>query len=300
MGRDGEAARAKAGGETVDRKLLQRYLSGAAGKVTGLEAAVAAARAGQAGARDSLRRALHKLAGSAGTYGFDELGGEARDLAKRVQAADEPLPEDLLLDAVAFRREVEDTFNDARARLTGGVPHSLSSIRQKLVVAVIGGGFEDPVGEEQAHAVGLALARAGTHLVCGGLGGCMAAAARGYREGNGEGIVLGILPGAWRHEANPWIDLPIPTGVGDAQSALVAMAVDGAIVVGGGGGTLSEIGLLLRDGKPVVALPHTGGAAEMVGGRKLYKHEVVAAPTPEDAVKKLLRALSERPNLAKR
>ena len=90
MGRDGEAARAKAGEETVDRKLLQRYLSGAAEKVTGLEAAVAAARAGQTGARDSLRRALHKLAGSAGTYGFDELGGEARDLAKRVQAADEP------------------------------------------------------------------------------------------------------------------------------------------------------------------------------------------------------------------
>ena len=88
--------------------------------------------------------------------------------------------------------------------------------------------------------------------------------------------------------------------MGDAQSALVAMAVDGAIVVGGGGGTLSEIGLLLRDGKPVVALPHTGGAAEMVGGRKLYKHEVLASSTPEEAVTKLLRALSERPNLAKR
>ncbi|MFL5311148.1 MAG: hypothetical protein ACJ79H_11905, partial [Myxococcales bacterium] len=198
------------------------------------------------------------------------------------------------------RRELEDTFEEARSRLAGGSPPPLSAVRQKLVVAVFGGGLEDPVGEEQAHAVGAALARAGTHLVCGGLGGCLAAAARGYREGSGEGIVLGILPGAWRHEANPWIDLPIPTGVGDAQSALVAMAVDGAIVVGGGGGTLSEIGLLLRDGKPVVALPHTGGAAEMVGGRRLYKHEVLAASSPDEAVTKLLRALSERPNLAKR
>jgi uncharacterized protein (TIGR00725 family) len=300
MGRDDQAATAKTGEEPVDRELLEHYLAGGGEKLAALEAALTAARNGQAGARDLLRRALHKLAGSAGTYGFNELGDEARDLEKRVQAADEPIPEDLLLDAVAFRRELEDTFEDARARLSGGKRQSLSAIRQKLVVAVIGGGFEDPVGEEQAHAVGLALARAGTHLVCGGLGGCMAAAARGYREGNGEGIVLGILPGASRHEANPWIDLPIPTGVGDAQSALVAMAVDGAIVVGGGGGTLSEIGLLLRDGKPVVALPHTGGAAEMVGGRKLYKREVVAASTPDDAVVKLLRALSERPNLAKR
>jgi uncharacterized protein (TIGR00725 family) len=287
-------------GEPVDRELLEHYLAGAGEKLAALEAALAAARAGEAGARDVLRRALHKLAGSAGTYGFIDLGAQARELEKRVQSADEPLAEDLLLDAVAFRREMEDTFEEARARLAGVPPPPLSAIRQKLVVAVIGGGLEDPVGEEQAHAVGAALARAGTHLVCGGLGGCMAAAARGYRESSGEGIVLGILPGAWRHEANPWIDLPIPTGVGDAQSALVAMAVDGAIVVGGGGGTLSEIGLLLRDGKPVVALPHTGGAAEMVGGRKLYKHEVMAASSPEEAVMKLLRSLSERPNLARR
>ena len=286
--------------EPVDRELLEHYLAGAGEKLAALDAALASARTGDAGAREGLRRALHKLAGSAGTYGFTELGTQARDLEKRVQSADEPLAEDLLLDAVAFRRELEDTFEEARARLAGGPPPALSAVRQKLVVAVIGGGLEDPVGEEQAHAVGAALARAGTHLVCGGLGGCMAAAARGYRESSGEGIVLGILPGAWRHEANPWIDLPIPTGVGDAQSALVAMAVDGAIVVGGGGGTLSEIGLLLRDGKPVVALPHTGGAAEMVGGRKLYKHEVMAASSPADAVTKLLRALSERPNLAKR
>src|SRR5205823_14544206 len=192
-----------------------------------------------------------------------------------------------------LRHEMEQTFEEARSRLA---PRSeapqLSFIRQKLVVAVIGGGLEDPRTDDTAKAVGAALARAGAHLVGGGLGGCMEGAARGYREAKGEGIVVGILPGPSRHDANPWIDLPIPTGVGQAQAALVAMAVDGAIVVGGGGGTLSEIGLLLRDGKPVVALPHTGGAAEMVGGRKLYKHEVWSAKTPDEAVVKLLRALS--------
>jgi hypothetical protein len=217
-----------------------------------------------------------------------------------VDAADVPLPPDLLIDATGLRRAMEETFEVARSQLGPTPPPPLSAVRQKLVVAVIGGGLEDPIGDRAAREVGAALAEAGTHLVCGGLGGCMEGAARGYREAAGEGIVLGILPGPTRREANPWIDLPIPTGVGQAQSALVAMAVDGAIVVGGGGGTLSEIGLLLRDGKPVVALPHTGGAAGMVGGRNLYKSEVMAASDAREAVAKLLQALARCPNLVRR
>jgi uncharacterized protein (TIGR00725 family) len=282
-----------------DRELLEHYLSGADDRLAKLSAAISAARQGGAGSKDALRGALHKLAGSAGTFGFAELGESARELEKRVEHADEPLAEDLLLDAVALRHETEQTFVEARSRLMP-TKAALSPIRQKLVVAVIGGGLEDPRTDETAQAVGRALARAGAHLVCGGLGGCMEGAARGYREAEGEGIVVGILPGPSRHEANPWIDLPIPTGVGQAQAALVAMAVDGAIVVGGGGGTLSEIGLLLRDGKPVVALSQTGGAAEMVGGRSLYKQHVMDARTADDAVAKLLQALAERPNLARR
>jgi uncharacterized protein (TIGR00725 family) len=282
-----------------DREMLEHYLAGAGEKTAKLSAAISAARQGSAGSKAELRNTLHKLAGSAGTFGFNELGELARDLEKRVEVADEPLAEDLLLDAIDLRHEMEQTFAEARSRMVPGSA-ALSAIRQKLVVAVIGGGLEDPRTDETAKAVGAALARAGAHLVCGGLGGCMEGAARGYREARGEGIVVGILPGPARHEANAWIDLPIPTGVGQAQAALVAMAVDGAIVVGGGGGTLSEIGLLLRDGKPVVALSRTGGAAEMVGGRSLYKQHVMDAATPDEAVMKLLQALAERPNLAKR
>ena len=129
MAREYQAAPAKTGEEAVDRELLEHYLAGAGDKLAALEKALTAGRTGQAGARDLLRRALHKLAGSAGTYGFGELGTEARDLEKRVLAADEPLPEDLLLDAVAFRRDLEDTFENARARLAGGSPQSLSAIR---------------------------------------------------------------------------------------------------------------------------------------------------------------------------
>lgn len=159
------------------------------------------------------------------------------------------------------------------------------------VVGVIGDGMPGSGRERMAEEVGAALARAGVHLVCGGLGGCMAGASRGYKQADGPGICLGILPGTSRGEANPWVDLAIPTGVNSAQGALVTMAVDAAIVVGGGGGTLSEVGLLLREGKPVVALEGTGGAAEMVGGHKLGPAQVRLARGAEEAVRMVLKAL---------
>jgi uncharacterized protein (TIGR00725 family) len=166
--------------------------------------------------------------------------------------------------------------------------------QRRRVIGVIGDGQPGSDRERLAAEVGAELAKAGVHLVCGGLGGCMAGASRGYKEANGPGICLGILPGTSRKEANPWVDLAIPTGVNSAQGALVAMAVDAAIVIGGGGGTLSEVGLLLRDGKPVVALDRTGGAAELVGGRDLGRVSVRLAHGARQAVRMVLDALHER------
>jgi len=163
--------------------------------------------------------------------------------------------------------------------------------QQRPVIGVIGDGLPGSDRERMAAEVGAALARAGVHLVCGGLGGCMAGASRGYKEANGPGICLGLLPGTSRDDANPFVDLAIPTGVNSAQGALVVMAVDAAIVLGGGGGTLSEVGLLLRDGKPVVALDGTGGAAALVGGRQLGKTRVRLARSPDEAVRMVLDAL---------
>jgi len=141
--------------------------------------------------------------------------------------------------------------------------------------------FEDGIGQQ------LSIFRCG-------LGGCMEGASRGYKEANGAGICLGLLPGTSRSEANPWVDLAIPTGVNSAQGALVAMAVDAAIVLGGGGGTLSEVGLLLRDGKPVVALDRTGGAAELVGGHQLGRVRVLLAHGAEEAVRMVLEKIRDK------
>jgi uncharacterized protein (TIGR00725 family) len=171
---------------------------------------------------------------------------------------------------------------------------SQNSEQQRLVIGVIGDGMPESERETLATEVGAELARAGVHLVCGGLGGCMAGASHGYKRAHGEGICLGLLPGTSRDEANPYVDLAIPTGVNSAQGALVAMAVDGAIVIGGGGGTLSEVGLLLRDGKPVVALDGTGGAAGLVGGRMLGRVKVHLARTPQHAVEMIVALVKER------
>ena len=80
----------------------------------------------------------------------------------------------------------------------------------------------------------------------------MEGAAKGCFE-NG-GITVGILPGAEKHSANPFVTLAIPTGMGEARNVLVVRASDVVIAIAGGYGTLSEIGLALKIGRPVIGL----------------------------------------------
>jgi uncharacterized protein (TIGR00725 family) len=89
-------------------------------------------------------------------------------------------------------------------------------------------------------------------LVCGGLGGVMEAACRGAKAAGGT--TVGILPGASRADANRYVDIAIPTGLGEARNALVVRAVDALVAVGGEYGTLSEIALALKCDTPVVGL----------------------------------------------
>ena len=121
-----------------------------------------------------------------------------------------------------------------------------------IIVGVIGAGSPDKELEETAREVGLEIARRGWALVNGGLGGVMAASARGAKDGGG--LTIGILPGASKDDANPYIDLAIPTGAGDMRNMLIVRASVGLIAVGGGLGTLSELALALKAGKPVVGV----------------------------------------------
>ena len=119
-------------------------------------------------------------------------------------------------------------------------------------VAVIGPG--DATGDQvqAGEAVGRGLAEGGAILVCGGLGGVMAAACRGAAEAGG--VTVGILPGTDRAAANQWVSVAVPTGLGELRNGLVVRAADAVIAVGGGYGTLSEVALALKTGVPVVGV----------------------------------------------
>ena len=122
----------------------------------------------------------------------------------------------------------------------------------KPYVAVIGPGeaTEDQLAD--AEAVGRGLAERGAIVVTGGLQGVMAAASKGAAEAGGTAV--GILPGADRATGNPWLTVAIPTGLGELRNGLVVRAADVVIAIGGGYGTLSEIGLALRASMPVIGL----------------------------------------------
>jgi hypothetical protein len=121
-----------------------------------------------------------------------------------------------------------------------------------VYVAVVGPGEASADEERLAEAIGRELAERKATLVCGGLGGVMAAACRGAASVGGTSI--GILPGSERGAANPWVTVSLPTGLGELRNGLVVRAADAMIAIGGGHGTLSEIGLALKTGVPVVGL----------------------------------------------
>jgi hypothetical protein len=146
-----------------------------------------------------------------------------------------------------------------------------------LMVAVIGAAECSPEVAAQAREIGQELGRRGVVLICGGRGGVMEAACQGAKaEG---GVTVGILPGNDRSEANPFVDLPIVTGLGEARNALVVRSADAVIALAGGYGTLSEIGLAFKMGKPVVGLD----TWELARGGQPAEGMIVAR-TPRQAV----------------
>jgi uncharacterized protein (TIGR00725 family) len=119
-------------------------------------------------------------------------------------------------------------------------------------VAVVGPGEASPDELHAAEEIGAGLAAAGAVVVTGGLGGVMEAACRGARSRRGR--TVGILPGEDRDAANGWVDVAIATGLGELRNGIVVRAVDALVAVGGGHGTLSEVALALKLGRPVVGL----------------------------------------------
>jgi uncharacterized protein (TIGR00725 family) len=123
---------------------------------------------------------------------------------------------------------------------------------RKTFIGVIGGGDCSQEIFRIAEEVGQRIAQGGGILVCGGMGGVMEAACKGAKEENGT--TIGILPGVDKSQANPYVDFPIVTGLGEGRNLLVVRNSDAVIALPGKFGTLSEIAFSLRLGKPVIGL----------------------------------------------
>jgi len=123
---------------------------------------------------------------------------------------------------------------------------------KKKFIAVIGSGDCSPQEARLAEDTGREIAQHGAVLVCGGLGGVMAAACRGATLAGG--LTIGILPGDSRRSANPYVQIPIVTNLGEARNVIVVKTAQAVIAIGGGYGTLSEIGHALKNNIPVVGL----------------------------------------------
>jgi uncharacterized protein (TIGR00725 family) len=152
-------------------------------------------------------------------------------------------------------------------------------------IAVIGPGRDAGEAElAQAEEAGAAIADAGATLVCGGLGGVMEAACRGARSRGG--FTVGVLPGSDREDANGWVVLALPTGLGEARNTLIVRAADAVVAIGGGWGTLSEIAFALRAGVPVLGV----GTWELARGGE----PVAGVRAVDDAATAVAEALRSR------
>ena len=154
-------------------------------------------------------------------------------------------------------------------------------------VAVSGGGEAGEDVCRAAEEVGRELARRGAVVVTGGLGGAMEAASRGAKDE--QGTTIGILPGDDRDDANPWVDVALATGLGEGRNVVLVRTVDAVVAVAGEFGTLSEIALALRAGKPVVGL----GTWELVRDGQPVEAVVVAA-TPAEAAERAVALARKR------
>ena len=121
-----------------------------------------------------------------------------------------------------------------------------------MIIAVIGDSSCSAEEAKVAETVGEGLAQQGATVICGGLGGVMEAVCRGAKSKGG--LTIGVLPGEDSSMANPWVDIPIVTGVGYARNMAVVKSAQAVIAIGGNCGTFSEIAYALKRGIPVIGL----------------------------------------------
>lgn len=166
---------------------------------------------------------------------------------------------------------------------------------KKRQILVIGNNTNGctPKHERIAYDIGFAIAKSGSVLVNGGLGGVMEAASHGAHDA--KGLTVGIIPQDDASLANKFCDIVIPTGMGLTRDYLNALSADGVIIVGGGSGTLSEACASYMFKKPMVAIKNLGSSVDpyidgYIDHRKNIK--IIGVDTAQEAVQKILELIT--------
>ena len=168
----------------------------------------------------------------------------------------------------------------------------MSKRRQILVIGNNENG-STPELEKIAYETGVEIAKSGSVLITGGLGGVMRAACHGAKDA--DGLTVGIIPQNDPSFANEYCDVVIPSGIGLARDFLNALSADGVIIIGGGSGTLSETCAAYMYKKPIVAIKNTGGTADMFVDKYLDHRQnilIVGVDSQKDAVKYIMEKIT--------
>lgn len=168
----------------------------------------------------------------------------------------------------------------------------MKASHRPLIISVIGGGFPPPEALRQAEEVGRELAKRGIVVVCGGLTGVMEAVCKGAKEEGG--LTIGILPDDGPDNANPYVDIPVCTGLSYARNILVVKTGRAIIAIDGSYGTMSEIGHALAEKMPVIGLDTWSFS---INGN--HDEAIIRAKDPVDAVEKAIEAAKARDERSK-
>ena len=166
----------------------------------------------------------------------------------------------------------------------------------KKIISICGSDSDDKNLSDNAlkiaEQVGRLVAKNGWVLLCGGHGGVMEAACRGAKLENG--LTIGILP-YYKDKINDYIDIAIPTDIGNARNFLVANSGDVVIAIGGRWGTLNEISYRMITQKPLILIKGTGGCVDEIISGCLMQHiesDYYIANSAEEAVEKAAEIIS--------
>lgn len=155
----------------------------------------------------------------------------------------------------------------------------------RKTVSIIGDSEASEDEMRFAERLGEELAKRGYVIVCGGRTGIMEAVAKGAKKAGG--LTIGILPSTRKSEANKYIDIAIPTGLGWARNVIVILAGDVVVAIGGRSGTLSEIAYAWMHNKPIIAVVGFGGWSQRLAGKRIddrREDSIIPVKSVEEAV----------------